>query len=525
MKTVIVTLCDKGYIGKAKQTISELQSVGRWTGDIVLIAVDCTVPAFPSVEVMQVSHLSTDFLLKSYSRFPFKGGDGRHLTRLTQWDKLHAFSPFFKRWDRVLFLDAGMRILSPIQPILDLECAGVLMAPDDSEYPPNPEVRFHRLVDPANEEAYSALLKEFTPDVLQSRYFLNGIFLYDTSLLDRIPMTELIETMNQYPIARCNEMTVMNIVFAARHKVWVPMPKRIGNAYTFGYNESNQNGTPGHWLDFICMKYPFYTPPNVVGDKDTAVVTLCDESYFPKAKRTIQEVREKGGWAGDIVLLAIDFAPEPIPGVQVMCLSHIDTSYLVEQLREHPIRPMDDNRHLGKLYQWDKLQVFRSNMKAWKRIIFLDAGIRVFQSIEPLLNIPWRGSFLAPDDSDPYDNGRRFNIQLDLSANPDAAKQLTDRFPSSILTRPYFLNCMFVFDTALLDQVSFDDLVQAMNDYPICMCNEMGILNLMFTFKLGVWKPFPQRVGNRYLFGWSESNYRESPNASNFHFMKYSFTG
>lgn len=526
MKTVVVTLCDKGYLAKAVQTIDELRTVGQWEGDVVLIAVDFQTPRLPGVHVLQVTHIPTDGLLRTYAAFPFQGGDGRHLTRLIQWDKLYAFAPFFKQWERVLFLDAGMRILSPIQALLDLDCTGRLLAPDDGEYPPNPDVRFHRLVDPGNPEPYAAFLREFGAEVLQSRYFLNGIFLYDTSLLDQITLTELVETMNAYPIARCNEMTLMNIVFGARHKVWTPMPKRIGDRYIFGYNESNQNGTPGHWRDFVCMKYPFWTPAKVVGDKDTAVVTLCDATYFPKAKRTLQEVREAGGWAGDLVLFAVDFEPEAIPGVTVIPISHLDTSQLVASLKAHPIRPMEDNRHLGKLYQWDKLQVFRKELVApWKRIVFLDAGIRVFNSLEPLLALPWKGAFLAPDDSDPYDNGRRFGVQLDLSANPGATERLFQDYDRSILTRPYFLNCMFVFDTALLDQVSYEDLVEAMNAYPICMCNEMGILNLLFTFKLGVWRPFPQRVGSRYLFGWSEANYRESPSASSFHFLKYSFTG
>lgn len=520
MNTVIVTLCDQSYVDKAKQTISEVRTVGQWAGDCVLIAVDCSVP-----DSFEVSSLPTESLLRAYAEFPFQGGDGRHLTRLAQWNKLYAFHPYFRKWDRVLFLDAGMRILSPIQPILDLDCTGRLMAPDDSLYPENPEVRFHRLVDPGNGPAYTTLLQEITPDALQSRYFLNGIFLYDTALLDQIPMTELVEAMNRYPIARCNEMTIMNLVFAIRHKVWTPMPKQIGGLYPFGYNESGQNGTPGHWRDFVCMKYPFWTPPRVCGDKDTVVVTLCDSVYFPKAKQTLTEVREKGGWAGDCVLLAIDFQPEPLRGVDVIHLSHVDTSQLVASLQKHPLRPMEDNRHLGKLYQWDKLQVFRDRFKRWKRVIFLDAGIRVLHSLEPLLGLPWKGAFLAPDDSDPYDNGRRFEIQLDRAANPDATARLFQAYPESILTRPYFLNCMFVYDTALLDHVSYDDLVQAMNDYPICMCNEMGILNLIFTFKLGVWRPFPQKVGTRYLFGWSESNYKERPPATAFHFLKYSLTG
>jgi len=524
MKSVVVTLCDKSYRDKAAQTISELRSVGQWSGDVVLIAVDCIVQ-IDSVEVMEVSHLSTDELLRSYTTFPFQGGDGRHLTRLYQWDKLYAFHDTFKRWDRVLFLDAGMRVLSPIQPILDLDCTGRYMAPDDSQYPENPDVRFHRLVDPSNSAAYEALLREFTPDVLQSRYFLNGVFLYDTALLDRIPMSELLETMKTYPIARANEMTIMNIVFGARHKVWTSMPKKIGDKYTFGYNESGQNGTPGHWRDFHLMKYPFWTPPKVCGDKDTVVVTLCDTGYFPKAKRTIDEVRNKGGWAGDVVLIAVDFQPEDIPGVQLFCVTHVDTSELVRNLRTHPIRPMEDNRHLGKLYQWDKLQVFRKEFANWKRVVFVDAGIRVFRSLEPLLSLSWRDSLLAPDDSDPYDNGRRFRVQLDLDANPVATKRFFDSFPSSILNRSYFLNCMFVYDTALLNRVSYEDMVRFMNDYPICMCNEMGIMNLVFTFKLGVWKPFPQKVGSAYLFGWSESNYIEHPPADAFHFLKYSVVG
>jgi len=525
MATVFVTLCDKSYIEKAKQTIYELRCVGQWSGDVVLITVDCHVQPFDNVEIYEVSHISTDKLLESYVKFPFHGGDGRHLNRLYQWDKLYVFSDFFTRWSTVIFLDAGMRVLGPVHPIVDLDCSGSLLAPDDSQYPENPEVRFHRLIDPSNEVAYRALLDEFGEDVLQKRCFLNGLFMYDTALLNTITFDELVETMNRYPIARCNEMTLMNIVFSCRHNVWKSFPKSIDNRYVFGYNESYQNGTPGHWLDFYFMKYPFYTPNRIHNDKDTAFVTLCDASYFEKAKKTIYELRERGGWAGDVVLMAIDFQPPPIPHVTTLLLPHVDTTSLVQSLRKHPIRPMDDNRHFQKLYQWDKLQVFRPYFKHWKRIVFLDAGMRVFDSVYPLLQLSWKNSFLAPDDSDPYDNGRRFDVQLDLTANPDATERLFQTFPKSILKMPYFLNCMFVFDTALLERVSFEEMVYAMNEYPICMCNEMGIMNLFLTCKLKVWRPFPQKVGTKYLFGWNEANYRENPSSESFHFLKYSITG
>lgn len=256
----------------------------------------------------------------------------------------------------------------------------------------------------------------------------------------------------------------------------------------------------------------------------TVFVTLSDSSYYGKARQTIHELRTRGQWNGDIVFIAVDFRPEPMDGVRIIHASHLDTTSLVQSLKRHPLPAMDDGRHTKKLYQWDKLQVFTPYFRQWDRVVFLDAGLRVFDTVSALLDLEWRGKFLAPDDSDPYDNGVRFRVQLGLNSNPRVAYKLLSEYSESILDAHYFLNCIFVFDTSLLEKVSLDDMVDAMNKFPICMCNEMGIMNLIFTFKLGVWSPFPQKVGEKYLFGWSERNYKESPTSSAFHFLKYSVT-
>lgn len=257
----------------------------------------------------------------------------------------------------------------------------------------------------------------------------------------------------------------------------------------------------------------------------TVFVTLCDKTYFSKACRTIGELKTNGQWKGDIVLLAIDFYPSPLDGVLIWNVGHIDTTTLVHQLHEHPIQPMDDNRHFGKLYQWDKLRIFSDHFKKWERVVFLDAGIRVFDSVQPLLDVDWRGKFLAPDDSDPYDNGNRFCSQLDLKANSEAVQRLFQEYPETILNEHYFLNCIFMFDTSIIDENMLPSMIEDMNKFPICMCNEMGIMNLWMTFRLRVWQPFPQKVNNKYLFGWCERNYREGPDYTSFHFLKYSITG
>ena len=46
---------------------------------------------------------------------------------------------------------------------------------------------------------------------------------------------------------------------------------------------------------------------NKITDKKTVVVTLTDAGYFSRAKRTIIDVRSRGEWTGDIVLITVGF--------------------------------------------------------------------------------------------------------------------------------------------------------------------------------------------------------------------------
>jgi hypothetical protein len=279
----------------------------------------------------------------------------------------------------------------------------------------------------------------------------------------------------------------------------------------------------------LVSKAPTQTMRRMSQDS-TAFVTLSDLAYRAKAERTIRDLRERGQWTGPIVWMTVDWDADPEfckqTNVRPCRIQHLNTDTLVAALKATPIKPMADNRHFKKLTQWDKLQVFTDYFKRWNRIIFVDAGMRILDSVQPLLDLPWKGSFLAPDDSDPYDNGNRLNCQFDLAANPAVAELMTAEIPDfhASLNSKYFLNCIFVFDTALISTELAPMLVSWMHRYPVMLCNEMGLMNLWFTVQEKVWKPFPQRVGNKYLFGWCELNYKERPNWTAFHFLKYPVT-
>jgi hypothetical protein len=264
---------------------------------------------------------------------------------------------------------------------------------------------------------------------------------------------------------------------------------------------------------------------------DTVVVTLTDANYFSRAKRTIIDVRSRGEWRGDIVLITVGFdAPKNFLNyydVFQRRVEHINLDNILEQYKKFPLKTIEDNRHLLKLAQWNKFYVFDKWFKNWEKVIFFDAGLRIFDKISILDNIPCNGKILAPDDAAPYDNNKRFNTMLELTANPDVTTALFEEYPKDILKERYFLNCIWVYDTSIINICNTKDLISAMNKYPICRCNEMTIMNLLFTFKHKLWKPFPDFIENgKHLFGWVEydRDYGSNKTWRDFCFIKYPAT-
>ena len=264
---------------------------------------------------------------------------------------------------------------------------------------------------------------------------------------------------------------------------------------------------------------------------NTVVVTLSDSKDFDRAKRTINDVRTRGKWDGEIVYLTVDFdAPKNFLDffeVTPRRISRVDTSHIESQYERYPLS-VPDRRHLNKTIQWSKLRVFDHFFFQWKKVIFFDAGLRVLDKISYLDELDCEGKILAPDDAAPYDNEKRFRLMLELDANPEARASFNAEFSPDILNERYFLNCLWVYDTKILNTCDSSHLVEAMNRYPICRCNEMSIMNLLFTMKHRLWVPLPEWAsdGKKRLFGWTEHDrdYGNDKTWRDFCFLKYPFT-
>jgi len=258
---------------------------------------------------------------------------------------------------------------------------------------------------------------------------------------------------------------------------------------------------------------------------DTAFVLVTDLLYFNKAKRTIIDLRSKGKWFNDIVLITLDFSLnknfKEFYNIIEVKFENIDKSILLNKIGQNGFSN-SDKREINKLNQWEKLHVFDDYFMKWKRIVFLDAGLRILDDVKHLLELDFKGKILAPKDG-LFNKKQTFDCQLSYD-NLDIIEMVKKDFGEVIFNEIYFLNCIWIYDTNILRLCDKKQLIDAMNIYTLCRTNEMGIMNLLLHFKYNLWEPFPFKINSgKILFDWSELN-NPNTNWSDYCYIKYPVT-
>ena len=255
--TVFALITDANYFSKAKRTIIDLRTRGKWNGDIVLATIDfnlnenfkefynITEAKFPVID-------KTTLLSKIGSKGFTNNPDKRELNKLNQWEKLHIFDDYFLKWSRVVFFDCGLRVLDDVKYILELDYKDKILAPQDSKLYENRE--FNCQISYDNPEINNEFINEFGENVLKLNYMLNCMWIYDTSILKLCDKNQLIEAMNKYTFCKNNEMVIMNIMFHFKYHLWERLPIKSSNGkFLFDWSELNNSNTS--WKDYCFIKY------------------------------------------------------------------------------------------------------------------------------------------------------------------------------------------------------------------------------------------------------------------------------
>jgi len=230
--TLVLLVSDARYYPSTKETINMLRTNGEWQGNIGIITLDdFKLPEEDKIHLLEFKFPSIDkstLMQKITAMGGFEGSDKRELLKPNQWEKLQVFDDFFKKWQRIVFLDAGMKIIHSIRPLLDLDFKNAFLAPQDEGHVKNKFKFFDDQLDKGDPAVFQKCVADFFEGDsvrLKVPYFLNCMWVMDTSILKtHVKKEEFVKIMNEYPLCRTNEMCVMNLLLHFRHHLWRPFP-------------------------------------------------------------------------------------------------------------------------------------------------------------------------------------------------------------------------------------------------------------------------------------------------------------
>ena len=244
---------NRAYLKKALTTIFEIRVFGKFLGDVVLIVGDDLKHAVPFLgkSVLGITPLHfADFELDRHVSLITGGAglSGIEIPKIFQYHKFYCFHEDLRKWDRVLYVDAGMRVLRSIRPMMELDTSGAITAHSDAF----PEFVW-TLRDQFNFEDFPGKRAELEHLVsLDSDYFQTGVMHFDTAVSDASTVGELLELLGRFPNARTNDQAIINI-WALSRGLWKRLPTSpVGGKMLYDFWER----PPSTQRDYRMLKYP-----------------------------------------------------------------------------------------------------------------------------------------------------------------------------------------------------------------------------------------------------------------------------
>jgi hypothetical protein len=238
----------------------------------------------------------------------------------------------------------------------------------------------------------------------------------------------------------------------------------------------------------------------------TCVVLLCDAAYFNKFLYTCEQLITRGNYKGPICLVIGD----DLLGSPQLSHPLITQNNII--IKHFPNIPFTDTflgiaRNLNraphwpqKLFQFHKFHLFNMYFKQWDYIFYIDCGITIFSDITPIMNTKEEFKFLAHSDAYPTYQ-RKLHNQFDKTHHT-----------YSSLVSSYNLECdypqttIILYDTRIIEDSTYDELLELMNRYPCSITNDQGIYALYFTQIKSYFKQIPVGDGAQFYYDYLRRN-------------------
>ena len=216
--------------------------------------------------------------------------------------------------------------------------------------------------------------------------------------------------------------------------------------------------------------------------KDVCVVFLCNKAYFNKFIYTCNQLITNGKYNGNICLvIGDDLHNDELLNSDIIKNNNITIQYFPNISFSNDYLKINnkiitDGRNISKKFQWHKLHLFNIFFKQWNYIFYLDCGINIFSDISPIINEITENTLLAHSDAYPTYEWKLHN-QFDKN-NTEYFTKLNNTYK---LNDDYFQTTIMLYDTKIIENNTYDNLLSLLIEYPISITNDQGIIALYFT--------------------------------------------
>ena len=231
------------------------------------------------------------------------------------------------------------------------------------------------------------------------------------------------------------------------------------------------------------------------------VVFVCNNSYFYKFINTCNELITNGKYTGDICLvIGNDLLNNDVLKCDMIInnkiiIKHFPDIVFTTEWKDINNNIETDGRNLTKTFQWHKLHLFNTFFKQWEYIFFIDCGMSIFSDISPMLNEIQKNTLLAHSDAYPTYEWK-LHVQF-CKKNKEYFTKLSTTYDLDI---DYFQTGIMLFDTEIITENTFTDLLNLAFEYPISRTNEQAIVALYFTTIKPLFKQIKTHNENTHFY-------------------------
>ena len=198
---VLVALTDKKWINAAKQLFSSIYFNSAWNGDVLLLIHEDKKNKFPEKEIKW-------FNSKGIKTKKIKPLSNRTIGRLppSMLGKFYLFTPFFKKWNSVVYVDLDCIITRDIPTLRKRRGFFAVKSLKNSK---NIGHGFNITAKDLNR--YESLKNEYD---LSKRSFNAGVFSFTTDIIQDNTFAELNMLFNKYgQMVKHQDQSIFNLYF------------------------------------------------------------------------------------------------------------------------------------------------------------------------------------------------------------------------------------------------------------------------------------------------------------------------